>query len=92
LTRWKIHCAAADSLPTTTFRAVFASRCIVSRETGLLHPSGSHYKDGNDALTSVGSMCSALKCDYAAVIISQLVFQASPDNIWTTLVIRLQPL
>jgi hypothetical protein len=29
-------------------------------------------------LTSRGTMCSVLKCDYAAVIISEPVFQGSP--------------
>jgi hypothetical protein len=50
----------------------------------LLHPLGSYQKDGNGALTSVGSMCRVLKCDCVAVT-SQPVFQASPNYFWTTL-------
>jgi hypothetical protein len=34
----------------------------------------------HSALTSVGSMWSVLKSDYAAVIISQPVFQVSPNH------------
>jgi hypothetical protein len=32
-------------------------------------------EDGNSVLTSVGSMPSLLNCDYAAIIISQPIFQ-----------------
>jgi hypothetical protein len=35
---------------------------------------------GNSALTSAWSMWSVLKCDYVAVIVSQPVFQASPNH------------
>jgi hypothetical protein len=74
------HYVAADSLTTTTCRAKSAGRCELSRKTDLLSPSGSYQKDGNGALTSVGSMWSVLKCDSAAVVISQPVFQASPNH------------
>jgi hypothetical protein len=46
----------------------------------LLQPSGSYCKDDGGALTSVGSVWSVLKCDCVAVIISQPVFQASPNH------------
>jgi hypothetical protein len=46
----------------------------------MLHPSGRYQKDGNGALTSVGSMQSVLMCYYAAVIISQPGFQVSLNN------------
>jgi hypothetical protein len=77
---------SADFLTTTTCRAMSAGRCEPFRKTGLLHPLGSYQKDGNGTLTSVGSMWSVLKCDYAADIISQTVFQASTSHFWTTLV------
>jgi hypothetical protein len=58
--------------------------CTVPK-TGLLHPSGIYQKDDNNALTSAGSRYSILKCDYAAFIISQPVFQVSP-NLRTALI------
>jgi hypothetical protein len=36
--------------------------------TGLLHPSESNQKETSGALTSVGHMWNAPKCDYVAVI------------------------
>jgi hypothetical protein len=54
---------AADYPTTTTSKEVSASRCVLSRKTGLPHPPWSCQKDGNGAMTSVGSMWSVLKCD-----------------------------
>jgi hypothetical protein len=86
LIRWRTHCAAADSLTMATCEAVSAGRCVLPRKTGLLHPLGSYQKDGNGTMTSVRNIWSALKCDYAAVIISQPLSQVSPNNFRTTLV------
>lgn len=47
-----LTCPCHHPINTVTF----TSRCILSQKTGLLHPSESYQKDGNSALTSVGSM------------------------------------
>jgi hypothetical protein len=60
--------SSSSSLTATTCTVVSVSWCILSRKTGVLHPSGSYQKDGNGTLTSVE--WSVLKCDCAAVIIS----------------------
>jgi hypothetical protein len=73
-----------DDLQSSVCKSVHTSW-----KTGLLHPSGSYQKDGNSALTSVGSMWSVLKCDCMAVFISQPVFQESPNHFWMTLILHL---
>jgi hypothetical protein len=68
-------------IPATKQHKWLAEQCLQVTasipKTGLLHPSGNCQKDCNGALSSVGSV---LKCDCVAVIISQPVFQASPNH------------
>jgi hypothetical protein len=75
------HTSSLSSLTTTTCRVVSASQfilfqrlvCCISQEV-------------TRKMTSVGSMWSVLKHDCVAVIISQPVFQVSPNNFWMILI------
>jgi hypothetical protein len=51
----------------------------------VLRPPGSYQKDDNGALTSVGSMWSVLKYDFAGAIIFQPALQASPNYFCTNI-------
>jgi hypothetical protein len=71
----------SDNLQSGVYESV-----RTSQKTGFLRPLGSYRKDGNGALTSVVNMWSAWKCDCVAVIISEPVFQDSPNHFWVTLI------
>jgi hypothetical protein len=85
---WLISC---DQPGKETVRVLIVNLCVRESVRTLpkdwsVHPSGSYQKNGNCALTSVGSKWYVLKCDYLAVIISQPVFKDSSNHFWTTLV------
>jgi hypothetical protein len=61
------------------FESSVCESVCTTTTTGLL--PGRYQIDGNGALTSVGSMWSVLKWDYASVIISQPIFQESTNHL-----------
>jgi hypothetical protein len=74
------HCLSAHSPTLVTCKVVSTSQFVLLKKTGLLHSLGSYKKGGNSILTSVVSIWCVLNCDYATVLISQPVLQASSNN------------
>lgn len=54
-TKWKNHSVGENSKPLMTWRELYATPCVVSSKSGKLPLSAIYQRDGNSAMTLVGS-------------------------------------